>query len=151
EFLTALLPQARYIHITRDGRDVALSQLAKKGSFFRELRGYRSLSYANVFRRWVEWEGKARAVLYRDGLKVCHLRYEDLIADPEGQLRRMMGFLELAFEPRMLDYAAQSHDYPKWEAGSNDVVQRRGVSDGSVGKWRKQARTIEVLHTLKRY
>jgi hypothetical protein len=151
EFLTALLPQARYIHITRDGRDVALSQLAKKGSFFLELRGYRSLSYANVFRRWVEWEQKARAVLCRDGLNVCHLRYEDLIADPESELRRMMAFLELPFEPRMLDYAAHSHDYPKWEAGSSDVVQRRAVSDASVGKWQRQAKTIEVLHTLTRY
>ena len=151
EFVTALLPHARYIHITRDGRDVAMSQLSKKGSFFLELRGYRSLSYANVFRRWVEWEEKARAVLYRGELKVFHLRYEDLIADPEKEMRRATAFLDLAFEPGMLDYAAKSHDYPKWEAGSTDVVQRRGLSDSSVGKWRKTKKNAEVLHTLARY
>lgn len=151
EFITALLPQARYIHITRDGRDVAMSQLAKKGSFFLELRGYRRLSYANVFRRWVEWEGKARAVLYGGDLKVIHLRYEDLMADPEREMRRVTAFLNLPFEPGMLDYAAQSHDYPKWEAGSTDVVQRRGVSETSVGKWRNTKKSAEVLHTLARY
>lgn len=151
EFLTDLLPGARYIHITRDGRDVALSQLAKKGSFFLELRGYRSLSYANVFRRWVEWEQKAVSALSRPGLKVCHLRYEDLIADTERQLRRLTDFLEIPFESRMLDYADHAHDYPKWEAGSTDVVQRRSVSDGSVGKWQKQTKTLEILHTLRRY
>jgi hypothetical protein len=151
EFMTALLPQARYIHITRDGRDVVMSQLSKKGSFFLELRGYRSFSYANVFRRWVEWEGKARAVLYRGNLKVLHLRYEDLIADPEKEMRRAMAFLDLPFEPGMLNYAAQSHDYPKWEAGSTDVVQRRGLSDSSVGKWRNARKSAEVLHTLARY
>jgi len=151
EFMTALLPGARYIHITRDGRDVAMSQLAKKGSFFLELRGYRSLSYANVFRRWVEWEEKARTVLYGGDLKVLHLRYEDLIADPEKQMRRAMAFLNLPFEPGMLDYAAQSHDYPKWEAGSTDVAQRRGLTDSSVEKWRKGKKSIEMLHTLARY
>ena len=151
EFVTALLPQARYIHITRDGRDVAMSQLAKKGSFFLELRGYRRLSYANVFRRWVEWEGKARAVLYGGDLKVIHLRYEDLMADPEQEMRRVTAFLGLPFEPGMLDYASQSHDYPKWEAGSTDVVQRRGLSVSSVGKWRSAKKSAEVLHTLARY
>lgn len=151
EFLTDLLPDARYIHITRDGRDVAMSQLSKKGSFFLELRGYRSLSYANVFRRWVEWEQMASSILSRNGLRVCHLRYEDLIADTEQQLRRLTDFLDIPFEPRMLDYAAHSHDYPKWEAGSTDVVQRRSVSDSSVGKWQTQAKTAEILHTLKRY
>jgi len=151
EFMAALLPAARYIHITRDGRDVAMSQLSKKGSFFLELRGYRSLSYANVFRRWVEWEEKARAVLYRGELKVLHLRYEDLIADPEKEMRRATAFLDLTFEPGMLDYAAKRHDYPKWEAGSTDVVQRQGLSDSSVGKWRKAKKNAEVLHTLARY
>jgi hypothetical protein len=151
EFMTALLPQARYIHITRDGRDVAMSQLSKKGSFFLELRGYRSLSYANVFRRWMEWEKKARAVLYRGDLKVLHLRYEDLIADPERQMRRAMAFLDLPFEPSMLDYAAKSHDYPKWEAGSTDVVQRQGLTGSSVGKWRSGKKSAEVLHTLARH
>ncbi|HJT43770.1 MAG TPA: sulfotransferase [Rhizomicrobium sp.] len=151
EFLTALLPQARYIHITRDGRDVALSQLSKKGSFFLELRGYRRFSYANVLQRWVDWEQKAHAVLSRQGLRVFHLRYEDLIADPEGQMRRVLAFLNLPFEPAMLDYAAQSHDYPKWEAGSTDVAQRGNVSDRSVGKWRTGKKSVEMLHALMRH
>ncbi|HKY19206.1 MAG TPA: sulfotransferase [Rhizomicrobium sp.] len=151
EFLTALLPQARYIHITRDGRDVALSQLSKKGSFFLELRGYRRLSFFNLLRRWTEWEQKARSVLAQDKLHVLHLRYENLISDPEREMRRIMVFLDMAFEPGMLDYAAKSHDYPQWEAGSSDVVQRRGLSDASVGKWRKGRKSIEVLHALARY
>lgn len=151
EFLVELLPEARYIHITRDGRDVAMSQLSKKGSFFLELKGYRRLSYANVFRRWMEWESKARAVLYGGDLKVLHLRYEDLVASPGTEMQRVMAFVGLPFEPGMLDYELQSHDFPKWEAGSTDVVRRRNLSDSSVGKWRKGKMSLEVLHTLARH
>ena len=151
EFLVALLPDAHYIHITRDGRDVAMSQLSKKGSFFLELKGYRRLSYANVFRRWMEWEKKARAVLYGRDLKVLHLRYEDLVANPGKEMQRAMAFVGLPFEPGMLDYAAQSHDFPEWEAGSTDVARRQTLSDSSVGKWRKGKLSLEVLHTLARH
>ena len=151
DFLTELLPGARYIHITRDGRDVAMSQLAKKGSFFHDLKEYRRLSYANVFRRWVEWEQKVRGTLYRGGLNVVHVRYEDLVADPEGQLKRIMDFLGLPFERSMLDYASQDHDYPAWEAGSTDVAGHGGIQAASIGKWRGRKMSVEMLHTLLRY
>jgi hypothetical protein len=136
DFVTEFLPGARYIHITRDGRDVAMSQLAKKGSFFHDLKEYRRLSYTNVFRRWVEWEQKVRSTLYRGGLNVVHVRYEDLVADPEGQLKRIMDFLGLPFERGMLDYASQDHDYPAWEAGSTDVAGHGAIQGASIGKWR---------------
>jgi hypothetical protein len=151
DFVTEFLPDARYIHITRDGRDVAMSQLAKKGSFFHDLREYRRLSYANVFRRWVDWEQKVRTTLYRGGLKVIHLRYEDLIANPERELRRVMDFLGLPFERTMLDYASQDHDYPAWEAGSTDVAGHSAISAASVAKWRGAKMSVEMLHTLLRY
>jgi hypothetical protein len=99
----------------------------------------------------MEWEKIIRSVLYGKKLRVFHLRYEDLIANPADEMRRAMEFLDIPFEPGMLDYAAQSHDYPKWEAGSSDVVQRRSVSDGSVGKWQRQKKRIEVIHTLRHY
>jgi VanZ family protein len=151
DFLVDLLPDAFYIHITRDGRDVAMSQLAKKGSFFLDLRGYRGLSYANVFRRWVEWETRARDILRRPGLNVLHMRYEDLIAQPEREMRRLLASIGLPFEPAMLDYAQKEHDYPVWEAGSTDVARQGGLSASSIGKWRGQAPSAEMLHTLMRY
>jgi protein-tyrosine sulfotransferase len=151
DFLTRFMPDAHYVHITRDGRDVALSQLAKRGRFFRDLREYGRLGYANVFRRWVEWEKRVRALLYCDGLKVVHLRYEDLIADPRAELKRITEFIGVAFEPEMLDYASMSHDYPAWEAGSTDVVGNTGISAASTGRWRTRKLTPEMLHTLLRY
>jgi len=151
DFLTDLLPDARYIHITRDGRDVAMSQLAKKGTFFQDLREYRNITFANVFRRWMEWEKRIREVLYNGNVAVVHLRYEDLIENPEVELRKITQFLGVPFEPEMLDYASRDHDYPSWEAGSTDVAHHRRISDSSVGKWRNIRFSVGMMHTLVRY
>lgn len=151
DFLKALFPDAWFIHITRDGRDVSMSQMAKRGTFFSDLKEYRRLSFANVFKRWVEWERRVRDMLHRDNVRLIHIRYEDLITDPERELRRVTQFLSVPFEPGMLDYAGKRHDYPSWEAGSTDVAGHAGLSSNSIGKWRRAKLTPEMLYTLAHY
>jgi hypothetical protein len=151
DFLLKLAPDAFYIHITRDGRDVAMSQLAKRGSFFNDLKEYRRLGFANLLQRWAEWERRIRTLLYRDGVRVVHIRYEDLIADPARELARITAFIGMPFEAGMLDYASLEHDYPSWEAGSTDVARHEGVSGASAGKWRQARITAEMLHALMKH
>lgn len=150
-FLMKFMPDARFIHITRDGRDVCMSQMAKKGSFFRDLKEFGRLSYANTFRRWVEWEQRVRDALYRQGVHVARIRYEDLTADPRTELQKLTDFLGVPFEAKMLDYASSEHDLPAWEAGSTDVAARKGVSAASIGKWRRAKMTTEMMYTLTKY
>ena len=92
------LPEARFVHVIRDGRDVALSVLD---------RTVRDLTAADVARRWQKKVGKARD----DAPKVRHyveIRYEDLILDTEPVLRRVCEFIELDFDPAMLTYHERS-------------------------------------------
>jgi protein-tyrosine sulfotransferase len=151
DFLLMLAPNAYYIHITRDGRDVAMSQLAKKGSFFSDLKEYRRIGFANLLKRWAEWEERIRALLYRDGVKVVHIKYEDLIADPAHELQRITAFLGVPFEAAMLDYASRHHDYPSWEAGSTDVSRNERISVAPASKWRQTKMTAEMLYALMKY
>jgi Sulfotransferase family len=94
------LPEARFVHVIRDGRDVALSVLD---------RTVRDLTAADVARRWQKKINKARA----DAPRLRHymdLRYEDLILDTEPVLRRVCEFIELDFDPAMLDYHERSSE-----------------------------------------
>lgn len=89
-----VLPEARFIHLIRDGRDVALS-LMEVHFGPDDVRG--------AAERWTKWIAKAR----RHGERVDHyleLRYEDLIADPEPVLRRICDFVQLPWDPAMLEY-----------------------------------------------
>jgi hypothetical protein len=98
------LPEARFVHLIRDGRDVALSQRERviDGS---------PVPMAAAAERW-----QRRIIAARDGAEEIkgngyeEIRYEDLVADTEGTLRRICAFIELDFDPAMLDYHERAQD-----------------------------------------
>jgi hypothetical protein len=92
------LPEARFVHVIRDGRDVALSVLD---------RTVRDLTAGDVATRWRKKITKAR----EDAPKLRHyteIRYEDLILDTEPVLRRVCEFAELPWDDAMLAYHERS-------------------------------------------
>jgi hypothetical protein len=93
------LPEARFIHVIRDGRDAGLSQNARI-----ERRGHREpIPPRELARRWRKRVAKAR----EDADEVegyLEIRYEDLVSDPESALRRVCELVDLAYEPAMLSY-----------------------------------------------
>lgn len=93
----ALLPEARFVHILRDGRDVALSYRDKWFGPGDDLTAAARLWRGRIL------EARAQAARLEPG-RYLELRFEDLIAAPEHELKRVCAFLELPFEPGMLDY-----------------------------------------------
>jgi hypothetical protein len=91
----AVLPEARFIHLIRDGRDVALSQLEVH---------HGNDEVADAAAEWVEGIEKARAAGGRFRDEYAEVRYEDLVDDPEPVLRRVCALIELEYDPAMLDY-----------------------------------------------
>jgi len=147
DFLRKLMPRANYIHILRDGRDVALSTIAKKGTYFSDTTlGYEfgDLNFVNALRRWMVWEQRAAKVLNRIPQRVHTLKYEDLVAKPEPQLRALCEFMQQPFEPEMLNYAQQQHEYPDWEAGSSDVRNTDSIFESSVARWKGELSAADV-------
>ena len=94
----ALGGQARFIHLIRDGRDVAVSRGARAVKRGREATPARA--EAKTWMRRIEGaREQARAVEH-----YAEFRYEDLIADAEPVLRDVCDLVELGFDPVMLDY-----------------------------------------------
>ncbi len=106
-FLHALFPWARFVHIIRDGRDVALSTLewAREDKGPGRLPLWREDPVATCALWWRRMVETGR----RDGLdlgstRYYELRYEDLVADPEAKLRDVAAFLDLPFSTDMLAF-----------------------------------------------
>jgi hypothetical protein len=91
-----ILPEARFIHIIRDGRDTALS--LRKVWFTVPDRSIPGL--ANY---WKAFVCAARASAGNAG-DYMEVRYEDLVRDPEPVLQRICAFVDLPFDSSMLRY-----------------------------------------------
>lgn len=97
--LPALFPDARYIHLLRDPRDVSRSCIGM---------GWVGNVYHGT-RYWVEaverWK-RLESVLAPS--QKHQLKYEDLIRDPDHELRKICEFLEVPFDRAMLEYTQDS-------------------------------------------
>ena len=94
-----ILPEARFVHLIRDGRDVGLSlntRLAKGGI-------KNPVPYATAAQRWQRQIGRAREHS-RQLEHYLEIRYEDLVLRTEPTLRKVCQFIELDFDPAMLSY-----------------------------------------------
>ena len=91
------LPESRFIHLIRDGRDVALSQSARALN--------EQPPPAEQAARWVKRIRKSREqAATLKGPRYVEARYEDLVRDPEATLRRICEFIELDWDEGMLSY-----------------------------------------------
>src|SRR5262245_22883647 len=89
------LGEARFVHLIRDGRDVALS---------RRRRGMGAgKPIADTAARWRRRIERARADARRLRGRYLELRFEDLIAAPEPALKRICALVELDYDPAMLE------------------------------------------------
>jgi hypothetical protein len=145
------LPEARFIHILRDGRDVAVS--------LRPLWFSPGESMEELAAHWVQRITETR----RQGQGMpfyLEVRYEDLIAHPVRELQRICRFIDLPYAPEMLAYhqtarlrlaEVETHRDPdgrvvitKEERLHNHRFTSQPPEPSRIGRWRTEM-TREML------
>jgi len=94
------LPEARFVHVIRDGRDVALS--------IRD-RAVKEHPIDRIAERWVRRITRAR----EQAKRLEHyeeIRYEALVLDTRATLERVCEVFELPWDDALLDYHERSAD-----------------------------------------
>ncbi|MDQ3729496.1 MAG: sulfotransferase [Actinomycetota bacterium] len=117
------VPEAHFVHMIRDGRDVALSVWDRVG---------KEKDATKMARLWKRRIRKARSQAEKLGHYV-EVRYEDLILETEPTLRRVASFIELAWDDAMLSYHEHSaermseldRDLPALASGRERPGERR--------------------------
>lgn len=133
------LPNAPIIHVRRDPLDTCLSCFSLLFSYddlsftydLGELgRYYRA--YATLIEHW-------HNVLPPGGM--LDVRYEDLVADLEGQARAIVDYCGLPWDGACLSF----HDNPRPVRTSSLLQVRQPIYRTSVGRWRSYERFLEPL------
>ena len=141
------LPRAKMIHTIRDPIDTCLSGFSK---LFAEGNAhcYDLGELGRYYRAYYELMEHWRNVLPAGS--VLDIRYEDLVADIEGQARRLLAFCELEWDARVLDFHTTARPVKTWSAQQ----VRQPVYASSVARWRNYEHRlgplIEALGDLAR-
>jgi hypothetical protein len=148
-----LLPNAKFIHIIRDGRDVLVS------AWFNNLRKdekatrHRWPQFKDFIeygaQEWVSEVSKTRTVAKQHVERYFELRYEALHKDPKPILKALLEFLEVSPSSHVLDLCLQAGEFSRLAKGrqrgqeDRDAFFRKGI----VGDWRNHfdANTLDTF------
>ncbi len=139
-FIRRALPDARIICLRRGALDSCLAN-------FRQLFavGFPHYRYALSLMDTAEYvAGFERLMAHWDQCfpgAICYVRYEDLVADPEAESRRLLDYLGLEFEAGVLDFDRNAIPV----ATASAVQVRRPIYKGSVGAWQRYARELDPV------
>jgi tetratricopeptide (TPR) repeat protein len=136
--IATLFPSARVVFCRRDGRDNCLScyfqQFAKNNLLY-------SYDLRDCARQFLETERLTEHWLRNLPLPMLEIRYEDMVADQEGQSRRLIEFLGLPWDPACLEF----HRTERQVVTASLWQVRQPIYTRSVGRWRHYERDIGPL------
>ena len=148
--ISAIYPEARVVHIVRDGRDAAVSAAFHSRNFGKRGRGSRTpgnedqslFAEGQLEKLAADWGSRVSKTV-EDGPALLgegytEVRYEDLLARPVEEVRRLLGFLGADASEEAARRCVSSASFEKLSKG-----RKRGEEDptsffrkGVAGDWR---------------
>ena len=127
-----IYPDAQFIHIIRDGRDAALSMLARK----HDLKIYNTYQAAWLWKKYVDTGQRTGSTLPPN--TYFELRYEDLLQNPEKELRAVCKFLGEPFSSSMVNF--QKSKDPK----TKTPLLKKPIARSNYGKWKTNMNSWQI-------
>jgi hypothetical protein len=142
-FLAKLYPSAKYIVLTRHPGAITHSVAH---SFFGG--DYAAAQQANpIISRYIP---AIAAFLTEAPVALVHVRYEDLVEDPHGQMQRLCAYLDLPYEESSIEYGAHEHIAKSFGDPVGVAKHTRPVAT-SVNTWAQDLKARpEALALLKK-
>jgi hypothetical protein len=159
-------PEARVVHMVRDGRDHAVSMMHHMWNYAKDAGGFYDLEPEEIEKReayrkdpgsvltqglfterrltiiaraWGNQVGKA--VEYGPallGTRYAEARYEDLLERPREELGRLLEFLGAAASEEVVERCIEANTFDRWSSGRSRGEEESAsfYRKGVVGDWR---------------
>ena len=135
EFIRAAFPRSKFIHILRDGRDVACSFRTHPRHVVRRGRLVLTHNWHPIrwcIGRWVQAVETARP--YRRQPWYTEVKYEDLVASPRETMHRILDFLGEPWDENVLHFQDVPRDATRFPANVEAVGP---MKQSAAGRWRR--------------
>ncbi|MHC4663840.1 MAG: sulfotransferase family protein [Planctomycetota bacterium] len=152
DMLAETVPDAKFIHIIRDGRDVACSHVEIGRRLIRKRKAL-PIEHFSIYHAAEFWN-----ILIRIGNAICGdssplarenrcitVRYEDLVTNPKSELMRVCEFLGVEFQTSMLEHHRLDHDNAPDGFAYTEEKFWRPVSEKNVGRWKREMGPLERI------
>lgn len=130
--IKAVFPEARFVVMVRDGRDVAVSLSAARRSWGAKVFAHSAQEPASIADDWQRGLQAAQAMDEAHPGHLLFVKYEALRADPFDGYRRLFDFCDIAYDEALLNQVHEKTDFEK-----NYKPSEQGFRRGArVGDWR---------------
>ena len=134
-FLSQHFPNARFINVVRDGRDCFCSAVHHPNV----VQGSSVERYAKYWKRCI------RARLKRgEQSNIFDLKYEDLVANPEQQIRTVMDFLGEEYQTAQLNPQSYSHNQITQTSKPHFSKLGKPITNSSQQRWKQELSPRDV-------
>jgi hypothetical protein len=129
-----LFPEAKILVLYRDGRDVAAS--------LNRMPWMSSDLYVN-FLVWLYYNRVVQTARAQGWPHLFFVRYEDVVAAPEKELRKILHFLELPYEPAVAEGCGNREGVPEREYAWKERALQKITRD-RVGAFRSELTRAQI-------
>lgn len=144
EDLLRLYPDSKFVYVYRDGRDVVLSnrKVATRAAGKIDPSHFK---LSRLSHRWKAVVDIRRSISESYESRVFDLRYEDLVSEPEKQMRSLQEFLELD-SPFDLNGPSSGNTIHVDDVWYTSEQRDQALSGQHVGKWKKGLSLFERIY-----
>ena len=134
--IRAALPNARIIHLVRDGRDVAMSMKNVSWGSPHIIRLAQSW-------RWNVTIGHRMGCMIPDDYLL--LRFEDLVRNPASMLRRVCEFIDEPYSEQILDYAGSAEQHMPADSLQWHQSSVKAPDTDKISGWKRRMSHSDVV------
>ncbi len=134
--LLEMFPNAQFVHLIRDGRDCALSMLARK----KDLKIFNIYHAAHTWNKYVE-SGRSFGLRHPDNY--FELRYEDILNHPNETIQELCVFLNIEFNDSVINFT-------KSDGSGKTPLLTKPLQRSNQAKWQSKMtkRQLSVFESL---
>ncbi len=142
KLIQEIFPQARFIHVLRDGRDVCVSVRAATRSWMPDWKRSFGSSMTQSAKSWRDAVRRARNEGKALGDHFLEVRYEELRTDPFPNYKKMFDFCGIPYDDAILQSIFEKTDFELNYKGGEGKF-RRG---GRIGDWQTHFSLMDAYH-----